>query len=51
MERICKTGWWLVAICLVWQWMELAVYGEVQPRVVDDIMMVLISPFIYKAIR
>ena len=49
MERIFKTGWWFLILCLVWQGLELLIYGQIQPRVVDDIMVSLFLPFIYKA--
>lgn len=36
---------------IVWKLLELYAYGEVQPRAVDTIMMLLILPFIFKAVR
>lgn len=36
---------------LIWMILERAIYKEIQPRIVDDIMMLLFIPFIYYAIR
>ena len=40
-----------IAIALVWSALELIWYGEVHPRIVDDIMWILWLPFIYDAMR
>ena len=40
-----------IAIALVWSALELIWYGEVQPRIVDDIMWILWLPVIYDAMR
>ncbi len=32
--------------CMIWSWLEQTLYGEVQGRVVDDIMMLLFIPII-----
>lgn len=40
-----------IAIALVWSALELIWYGEVQPRIVDDIMWILWLLFIYDAMR
>lgn len=50
MERIIKTCWWYIALVLVWQGLELLIYHQIQPRVVDNIMSILFLPFIYKAL-
>ena len=34
-------------LCGIWQMLEYLIYGEVQPRIVDDIMMLFFIPFIY----
>lgn len=49
MERIVKTCWWYLILALVWQGLELLIYHQIQPRVVDDIVSILFLPFIYKA--
>lgn len=51
MDRVLKTFWWFIALILTWQGLELLIYHEVQPRVVDDIMAFLYLPFIYKAVE
>lgn len=50
MERILKTGWWFLILSITWQGLELLIYGQIQPRVVDDIMGLLFLPFIYNAV-
>lgn len=50
MDRIMKTCWWYIILALVWQGLELLIYHQIQPRVVDDIMGLLYLPFIYKAV-
>lgn len=49
MEQIIKTGWCVIAICLIWQGLELLLYGEIQNRAVDNIIMFLLIPIIYRA--
>lgn len=49
MERIFRTYMWFILLALIWQGLELLIYKEIQPRVVDDIMGVLFLPFIWKA--
>jgi len=49
MEKLLKACWCFVILGLIWQGLELLVYGQIQPRVVDDIMGFLFFPFIYKA--
>lgn len=51
MEQIFKTGWCVIGICLIWQGLELLIYGEIQDRVVDNIIMFLLIPIIYRAMR
>ena len=33
--------------CLLWQWLEVLIYGAIEGRIVDDIMMWLMIPFFY----
>lgn len=47
--QIVCTGWWFFILSIVWQVLELLFYKEVQPRIVDDIMMLLFLPFIWVA--
>lgn len=51
MDRIAKTCWWCLVLGLVWQGLELLIYHQIQPRMVDDIMALLYLPFIYKAVN
>lgn len=37
--------------CMIWSGLEQALYGENQGRIVDDIMMLLFIPIIWKAIE
>lgn len=48
MKQMCKTCWCFLILSLIWQGLELLFYGEIQPRVVDDIMGVLFIPFVWK---
>jgi len=49
MEQIAKTIFWYILLSLVWQGLELLIYGEITPRTVDDIMMLCFLPFIWIA--
>ena len=48
-ERIKKAMINIIAYCCIWMLLEVLLYGELQPRLVDDIMMTLFIPMIYKA--
>ncbi len=37
--------------CVIWWSLELIFYQEIQPRVVDDIMSILLVPIIWKAVE
>ena len=49
-QEIKAIGWYLLLV-MIWEFLELAIYGEVQPRIVDDIMSVLYFVFIYQAMK
>lgn len=51
MEKIMKSCWCFIILGLIWQGLELLLYGQIQHRVVDDIMGVLFFLFIYKAME
>lgn len=51
MIRIIRTILIAYGIALIWQWLEQTVYGEIQPRVVDDVIWLLYLPFIYMAVK
>ena len=46
-KAIIQTAMATVILCGIWQMLEYLIYGEVQPRIVDDIMMLFFIPFIY----
>lgn len=51
MEQFLKTAWWCFVLDISWKGLELLLYGEIQPRKVDDIMFFLYVPFIWMAMR
>lgn len=51
MSKISKTVCIWIALALIWMCLELLLYGEIQPRAVDDIMWILFLPFIYMAVN
>lgn len=51
MEQFLKTAWWCFVLDIAWKGLELLLYGEIQPRKVDDIMFFLYVPFIWMAMR
>lgn len=50
LKNIIKTAIVLVALCVAWEWLEFLIYGAVQPRTVDDIMLLLFAPIVYVAV-
>lgn len=50
-ETMSKTCLWFLILGLLWQGLELLIYGQIQPRIVDSIMSLLFLPFIYKAVK
>jgi len=50
-RKILLTCTITLVYCFVWQILEKVMYGQVQGRVVDDIMMLLFIPVIWMAIR
>lgn len=51
MDRALKTIYVWIVFALVWMGLELLLYGEIQPRIVDNIMWFLFLPFIYMAVN
>jgi hypothetical protein len=47
--KICKTIILTFVICAIWSLLEYVIYGEIEDRIVDNIMMVLFIPVIYRA--
>ena len=50
-KAIIQTAMVTVILCGIWQMLEYLIYGEVQPRIVDDIMMLFFIPFLYISAR
>lgn len=46
-KAITQTVMITVILCGIWEMLECLIYGEIQPRIVDDIMMLFFIPFIY----
>lgn len=51
LKAIIQTGITVILLCGIWQMLEYIAYGEVQPRIVDDIMVLFFIPSIYLACR
>ena len=50
-KRIILTLLIALIYCLIWQVLELILYGEVQYKKIDDIIMLLFIPVIYLATK
>lgn len=50
-KKILLTCVITLVYCFIWMGLEKALYGEVQGRIVDDIMMLLFIPVIWKAVE
>lgn len=50
-KAIIRTAIVTIMLCGIWQMLEFLIYGEIQPRIVDDIMMLFFIPFIYISAR
>ena len=50
MDKIFKTILLVFIFCIIWTTLEKFIYGEVQPRIVDDIIMILLIPVFYSAV-
>lgn len=48
---VCKTITMMFVISFIWMMLEELIYGEVQPRTVDDIMLILLTPVFYQAVK
>ncbi len=40
-----------ILVCIVWQILEMVFYGKVQPRIVDDVIWIILWRYIYLAER
>ena len=47
--RILKTCCITIMYCCLWMILEGVIYGQVEPRIVDDIIMAAFIPLIWKA--
>ena len=50
LEKIIKTVLLVLFYCFIWTGLEKMMYGEIQPRTVDDIIMLLLIPIFYRAV-
>ena len=50
-KAIIQTAMATIMFCGIWQMLDYLIYGEVQPRIVDDIMMLFFIQFIYISAR
>lgn len=48
---VIVTGILFLAFSAIWMWLELAFYGEVQTRIVDDIISIIIMISFYNNVR
>lgn len=48
-KRILLTCIVTLIYCSIWMLLEIVLYGQIEPRIVDDIMMLLFIPCIWKA--
>lgn len=49
-NRIIATFLVVVIFVALWQWLEMSIYGAVEPRVVDDILILFLTPVFYCAV-
>jgi len=50
-KRIIKTGVWTIIYCITWMVLELIIDGCITDRIVDDVIMLMFIPMIYKAMN
>lgn len=50
-KRILLTCVVTLLYCFIWTILEIVIYGQIEPRIVDDIMMLLFVPVIWKAVK
>lgn len=50
MNRAIKTLFVTFIYCILWYLLEIILYGQAENRNVDNIMMVLFVPMIYRAV-
>ena len=48
-KQIIMTGLWAFVYCFIWIILEAIIYGYITSRMIDNIMMLLFIPMIYKA--
>jgi hypothetical protein len=48
--NVCDTIEWVVILSAIWALLEVSLYGEVQPSAVDNIMIMLFTPFIFHTV-
>ena len=50
-KRIIKTGVWTIIYCITWMVLELIIDGCITDRIVDNVIMLMFIPMIYKAMN
>ncbi len=50
-KRLWKTSLITLLWCLIWMVLEYLMYGEIQSRMVDNIMTLLFIPFAWKSTK
>ena len=40
----------LYAWCLIWEWLEILIYGHPENRLVDNIMTIILIPILFTAV-
>ena len=51
LKALIRTTSISITLSLLWQSLELLIYGQIQPRLVDGIMLFMFMPFIYTSVR
>lgn len=50
-DRVFKTFFIMIVAGNIWMLLEIVLYGEVQPRSVDNAMMAFFTPFVYNSFK
>ena len=49
--QVFRSSLVMVVVDIIWKLLELYIYGEVQPRAVDTMMVLIMFPFVFKTMR
>ena len=47
---VIVTAIFLFAWCLIWEWLEILIYGHTENRIVDTVMTLILIPILYMAV-